>query len=62
MVIKSAKQRVICYELKTEVGEKRQVKLDSNDIFETSYEFDLRVWFCSYIGLSPSDPAKRKPG
>ena len=29
--------------LRTEVGEKRQVKLDSNNIFETSHEFDLRV-------------------
>ena len=24
----------------TEVGEKTQVKLDSNNMFETSYEFD----------------------
>ena len=46
----------------TKVGEKTQVKLDSNNIFETSYEFDLRVQFCNYIGLSPCDPAKRKPG
>ena len=38
------------------------MKLDSNNIFETSYELDLRVWFCSYIGLGPSDPAKRKLG
>ena len=37
-VIKSAKQRVICYEPKLE-----KVKLNSNNIFETSYEFDLRV-------------------
>ena len=29
--------------LGTEVGEKRQVKLESNNIFETSYESDLRV-------------------
>ena len=27
----------------TEVGENTQVKLDSNNILETSYEFDLRV-------------------
>ena len=31
------------HKLWTEVGEKRQVKLDSNNIFENSYEFDLRV-------------------
>ena len=37
---KSAKQRVICYEPKLE---KKQVKLDSNNILETSYEFDLMV-------------------
>ena len=36
---------------------KRQVKLDSNNIFEIGYGFDLRVKFCSYIGQGPSDPA-----
>ena len=32
------------------------MKLDNN-IFEMSYWFDLRVYFCSYIDLGPSDPA-----
>ena len=50
--MKSAKQRVM-----NRSWRKRQVKLDSNNIFETSYWFDLRVYFCSYIGLGPSDPA-----
>ena len=36
--MKSAKQRVM-----NRSWRKRQVKLDSNNIFETSYLFDLRI-------------------
>ena len=50
--MKSAKQRVM-----NQSWRKRQVKLNSNNIFETSYWFDLRVQFCSYTGLGPSNPA-----
>ena len=37
--------------------EKKQVKLNSKNIYKTSSWFDLRIYFCSYIGLDPSDPA-----
>ena len=50
--MKSAKQRVM-----NQSWRKRQVKLNSNNIFEKSYGYDLWVYFCSYIGLGPSDPA-----
>ena len=32
------------------------MKLNSDNIFEMSYWFDLRVQFFSYTGLGPSDP------